>query len=196
MEIRSSQIPPTLNGNTLEGYIAVYNDVADVKDFDGKVAKETIRKGAFKEALNGDDIVMYSSHDTKRLPLGRTKSKTLTLREDEKGLWFSLKLDKKIAEHKTIKALVERGDLFGASMGWWEADEKVVRTNRGGKLTREVSQINRLDHVCVINTPAYAMTDLRIREVLDQTPDLEAMKLRMEKAEKETQTLNSLLGIK
>ncbi|GIW49006.1 MAG: hypothetical protein KatS3mg079_482 [Caloramator sp.] len=47
--------------------------------------KEKVLKGAFKESIEKDDIRALFNHDT-NFVLGRNKSGTLFLEEDEKGL--------------------------------------------------------------------------------------------------------------
>jgi HK97 family phage prohead protease len=84
MERRSLTTPPELragdNGKTIAGYAAIFNDVADI----GGSFREIIAPGAFKDTLSGD-IRALVDHDSGRV-IGRSKSGTLRLSEDDKGL--------------------------------------------------------------------------------------------------------------
>ncbi|MFK5282413.1 HK97 family phage prohead protease, partial [Lacticaseibacillus paracasei] len=63
-------------GVGLRGYAAMFDQVA---------YGEVIRRGAFTKTLaEGDDVRMLINHDG--VPLARTKSGTLTLEVDDKGL--------------------------------------------------------------------------------------------------------------
>jgi uncharacterized protein len=70
-------------GRKLTGYAATYNVEARIADF-----VEVIRPGAFAGSL-GQDILALVDHNPTRL-LARTKSGTLRLSEDDKGLRFEL----------------------------------------------------------------------------------------------------------
>lgn len=72
-------------GRRIEGYAATFNTEADLGGF-----RERIAPGAFRSALAGDVLAMLD-HDPGKV-LGRTRSGTLRLSEDSKGLAFSLDL--------------------------------------------------------------------------------------------------------
>ena len=92
-------------GRRLEGYVATFNSEARIGDF-----TEVIAPGAFGDDLrNGRDIVALVDHDQARL-LARTRSGTLRLVEDGKGLAFSLDVPE-TQPGRDVLALAERGDL-------------------------------------------------------------------------------------
>src|SRR3546814_13626307 len=67
------------NGRKLTGYVAKFDTPTTI----GGGFTETIKRGAFAASLASDrDIIAMADHDPARV-LGRTKSGSLTLREDE-----------------------------------------------------------------------------------------------------------------
>ena len=72
------------NGPVIAGYFAVFNSPTEL--WGGCI--EQIAPGAFSSSLNGD-VRALIDHDT-RLVIGRTIAGTLSLREDETGLYGDL----------------------------------------------------------------------------------------------------------
>src|SRR3546814_1777789 len=119
---------------------------------------ETIKRGAFAASLASDrDIIAMADHDPARV-LGRTKSGSLTLREDETGLAFALDMPDTQTGRDLI-ALAERGDLGGCSFGF------VV--NAGGDAwngtARELHSVELREVSIVQAWPAYADTEIHLR---------------------------------
>ena len=113
------------NSNDLyiEGYFSVFDEVYEV--WDG--ATESIRQGAFTDSINGDIRALYN-HNTDVI-LGRTSAGTLELRQDDKGLWGRIKLNKKDTEAVNVYERIARGDITGCSFGF--DIEKEERTASG-----------------------------------------------------------------
>ena len=116
----------TVEGRTLSGVAAPYGSEAKIADF-----RETIAPGAFTRTLaENRDILCLADHDPARV-LGRTKSGTLQLREDERGLRFELQVPD-TSTGRDLRALAERGDLGGVSMGFiatrdsWDGDLRTL----------------------------------------------------------------------
>lgn len=115
-------------GRRLVGYAAVFGQEARIADF-----TEIIRRGAFSASLaSGADILALADHDPKRV-LARTKSGTLRLSEDERGLRFELDVPD-TTTGRDILALAARGDLGGMSFGMtvpdggdeWNGDKRTL----------------------------------------------------------------------
>lgn len=98
----------------LKGYAATFNNPS--QDLGGFV--EMLRPGCFAKTIASDDIRAFYNHCYDHL-LGRTKSGTLRLWEDEIGLAFEIDLDLSIALHAFIYKAVKRGDLDGVSFGFY-----------------------------------------------------------------------------
>ena len=67
----------------VSGYAAVFDQATEI----GGQFNERIERGAFTDAIGRDDVVFLVNHVG--LPLARTRSGTLTLREDDHGLHMS-----------------------------------------------------------------------------------------------------------
>lgn len=138
-------------GRRLEGYAAVFDKPARINSF-----VETIRAGAFSATLaEGRDVLALVDHDATRL-LGRTSSGSLRLKEDSKGLTFSLDLPDTQAA-RDVLALAERGDLGGMSFGFVATDEKWTGDNR------ELRAVILYEISVVTAWPAYAGTTIAAR---------------------------------
>ena len=98
-------------GRKLIGYAAIFGQETRVAGF-----TEVVRRGAFQGSLAGRDILALVDHDPARL-LARTKSGTLRLEEDPKGLKFELDVPD-TNEGRDLLTLAERGDLGGMSFGF------------------------------------------------------------------------------
>jgi len=141
----------TVSNRRLVGYAARFNTEARIADF-----REVIRPGAFQQSLaSGRDILCLRDHDPAVL-LGRTKSNTLELREDDQGLYFSLAVPDTQAG-RDLLALAERGDLGGMSFGFRAIDD-----DWQGDL-RELRQVE-LHEVSIVQAfPAYEATTVEAR---------------------------------
>lgn len=116
-------------GRRLEGYAATFGTEARILDF-----VETIAPGAFATSLaERADILALVDHDAGRV-LARTRSGTLRLAEDSRGLHFDLDVPPTTAGQDVL-ALAERGDLGGASFAFtvrkdgerWNGDKRELR---------------------------------------------------------------------
>lgn len=138
-------------GRRLEGYAATFATEADLGTF-----RERIEPGAFRTALSGDVLALLD-HDTGKV-LGRTRTGTLTLREDGKGLAFALDLPDTQAG-RDVTELAERGDLGGMSFGFTvpEGGESWY-----GK-TRTLRSIGLREISVVSAWPAYEGTEIALR---------------------------------
>jgi HK97 family phage prohead protease len=113
---------------TLVGHAAVFNSDADI----GGYWVERIEPGAFTKSLS-NDVRALINHDTGRV-IGRTKSGTLRLSEDDRGLAFEVDIPN-TSDGNDLWELVSRGDISGVSFGfsvtnqsWDESVEPAVRT--------------------------------------------------------------------
>lgn len=127
-ERRSVAIELRAKGRRLDGYAATFGTEARI----GGKFTETIRAGAFKASLSGD-ILALADHDPTRM-LARTRSGTLRLSEDTRGLAFDLDLPD-TGTGRDVLALAERGDLGGMSFAFevpaggetWQGDRRELR---------------------------------------------------------------------
>ncbi|MBC7149008.1 MAG: HK97 family phage prohead protease [Rhizobium sp.] len=140
---------------TLVGYAAVFNSPTDI----GGWWTETIAPGTFSSQLSAD-VRALVDHDTGRV-IGRTKSGTLRLSEDAKGLRVEIDVPD-TTNGNDLWVLVERGDISGMSFGfrvtkdtWDETVDPPLRTIQAVELM-EVS-------ACAF--PAYDDTEIGKRSL-------------------------------
>lgn len=141
-------------GRKIEGYAATFGTEADL----GSIV-ETITPGAFRDALTGDVLAMLDHDPTK--VLGRTRSGTLRLTEDHRGLAFSLDVPDTQAG-RDILALGERGDLGGMSFGF--KIPKGGETWNGNR--RSLNKIDLREISVVQAWPAYPDTEIALRAIM------------------------------
>jgi HK97 family phage prohead protease len=145
----------------LRGYAAVFNDASVPLPF-----KETIAPGAFRKTLSETpDVRLLINHEG--LPLARTKNGTLTLTEDERGLF----MDAEIAdtnEGRDLYKLVERGDVDQMSFAF-----RVIRQKwNEDRSVRTLTEVSLADgDVSVVTYPAYPTTTVEAREALQNAMD-------------------------
>lgn len=139
------------------GYAARFNELSDVLwDF-----REQIMPGAFADALKGSDVRGLFNHNSDHV-LGRESAGTLTLREDEKGLWYEL-LPPDAQWARDLMVSIERGDIkessFSFSMegGAQEWDDSVKPS------VRTIRKVGELYDVSPVTFPAYPTATTGVR---------------------------------
>jgi len=171
-EIRSG------DNNTISGYAAVFNSPADLGSF-----TENIRSGAFTRCLGDQpDIRCLINHDTSQI-LGRTRSGTLQVREDDRGLYFECNLPDTQAA-RDLSTLIKRGDISGMSFGFYVAEDgdEWTRSN-DGSITRSLTQCDVFE-VSVCPFPAYPATSVSVRSLWpDGVPELVELRTKEEPIE-------------
>lgn len=140
----------------LRGYAAVYNsESVDFGSF-----REQIAPGAFARTLKQNkDIRALVDHDTGKV-IGRTKSGTLSLREDEHGLVTEI-LPADTTVGRDIMTLVRRGDVDGMSFGFIVKKDKWEKRS-GGLVIRTLLDVDLVE-VSVVAFPAYPATKVKSR---------------------------------
>ena len=148
-------------GRKLEGHAATFNTETRI----GGAFTEVIAPGAFAGTLAArNDVLALVDHDPTRL-LGRTRSGTLRLAEDSRGLAFEIDLPD-TQEGRDVLALAERGDLGGMSFGFTAMDEQ-----RDGD-RRELRAVVLHEISVVLAWPAYPDTLVQARWKSQPAPAL------------------------
>ena len=140
----------------IEGYFAVFNEIYQV----WKDVTESIAPGAFTDSLNGDIRALYN-HNTDQ-SLGRTSAGTLTLKQDEKGLWGQIKVNERDTEAVNVYERIARGDISGCSFGF-DIESEEVRVNDDGSVHYTITKVNPLYEVSPCVFPAYEQTSVESR---------------------------------
>ena len=129
--------------------------------------EERIMPGAFDRALKeGDDVRGLFNHDASQV-LGRTKSGTVRLSVDAKGLRYEIEPPDTQAGRDVVK-LIERGDVSASSFGFIPEDTTYREEKREGESALYVIERNsvRLFDVSPVTFPAYEGTEASTREAL------------------------------
>lgn len=145
---------------TISGYAALFNTQSE--DLGGY--REIIAPGAFTECL-GDDVRCLFNHDA-NVVLGRTKSGTLKLEQDDKGLRFTCILPDTDAARSVAESM-NRGDLDQCSFAFTVAKGGSVWSEENDTPIRTVVRCSGLFDVSVVTYPAYTETSASIRSAAD-----------------------------
>ena len=145
----------------LRGYAAVFNEASVPLPF-----IETIAPGAFRKTLaETPDVRLLINHEG--LPLARTKNGTLTLTEDDRGLYMDA-IIADTSEGRDLYKLVERGDVDQMSFAF-----RVIRQKyNDDRSQRTLTEVSLADgDVSVVTYPAYPTTSVEAREALRKAID-------------------------
>lgn len=141
------------------GYAARFNELSE--EMWGM--REKISPGAFKEAIGKSDVRALWNHDPNYV-LGRTKNKTLTLREDEQGLFYEVTPPDAQWARDLVES-IKRGDVDQSSFAftvdgeeWDESQEPATRT---------ITKIRELYDVSPVTYPAYPTATSGVRSLQD-----------------------------
>lgn len=141
----------------IDGYFSVFN--SEYPLWEG--ASEVIKPGAFDNSISGD-VRALINHDTS-LVLGRTKAGTLTLKQDARGLWGSVRINRDDVDAMNLYARVQRGDVDQCSFGFAIKRETFV-DNGDGTYRWEIEEVDPLYEVSVCTFPAYTETSVSARK--------------------------------
>ena len=146
---------------TIDGYASVFDSWSE--ELGGNQPfRERVVKGAFEQTIQEDDIRALFNHDPNYV-LGRNKSGTLTLEEDDKGLHVKIK-PPNTQWAKDLLVSIKRGDITQMSFGFtvildrWNYED--------GTDVRELLKVKLYD-VSPVTFPAYTQTECGIRSLND-----------------------------
>lgn len=152
------------------GYGAVFNRKYDVYGI-----KEQVSPGAFVKTLEGSpDIRGMFNHDPNFL-LGRTKSGTMTVEEDRRGLRYEINADKQDPQAQSVSRKIARGDVDGSSMAFFVHKEEWETDKNGKPSLRTITEIELIE-TGPVTMPASPSTTAKIQRALDDHGiDLDAL---------------------
>jgi uncharacterized protein len=145
------------------GYAAVFDSLSE--DLGG--FRERIAPGSFSSAIKDGDVRALWNHNADRV-LGRTKSGTLKLSEDEHGL--KIECDPPDAQWaRDLMASIDRGDVDQMSFGFRvrrypdgsRGSDWIVENNEDVRVLRDVE----LFDVSPVTFPAYPDTEVGLRSL-------------------------------
>ena len=157
----------------ISGYFALFNSTYEI----ARGMTESIAPGAFSRTISGD-IRALVNHDT-TLVLGRTKVRTLELREDERGLWGDVTINPNDRDAMNLYERVKRGDVDQCSFGF-EIVKEETDFRDDGSVHWTIQDVN-LFEVSACTFPAYEETNISARSA--ERDALKARRLEAWKSE-------------
>jgi uncharacterized protein len=134
----------------IRGTAVFFNQLSDELGF----FREKFAPGAFDDVLN-DDTVALLNHDINLL-LGRTRSGTLRLMQNETGLHYEVDVPDTSTGKDTVE-LMKRGDISQSSFSFSIEKERWERDADNNEI-RTVEKVRRLYDVSPVVFPAYPQT--------------------------------------
>jgi HK97 family phage prohead protease len=145
------------DGMRFSGYAAVFNSESEPLPF-----IETIAPGAFRRSLKSrNEVKLFKNHNMDEV-LASTRSKTLKLIEDEKGLLAEATLPDTTAG-RDLAVLMKRGDVHSMSFGF-SVPRGGDKYSDDGK-TRTLKEIRLHEVSIVTGFPAYQSTTASVRSL-------------------------------
>ena len=171
---------------TLVGHASVFNTPADILYW-----REKVEPGAFLNSIKSDDIRALFNHDP-NFVLGRNKSGTLKLSEDEKGLAVEI-TPPDTQFGKDMIRLIERGDVSQMSIGFRVVKDEWKKASDDKELDERTIKEAKLRDVSPVTFPAFETTDVSLRSYQEwkketDRKDRDALKFWRYKLELERRT--------
>lgn len=173
LKTHESRSDNDIEERVIEGYFSVFNSETEL--FPG--AYESISPTAFDNTLS-NDVRALINHDT-AFVLGRTKSSTLTLKSDSRGLWGSISINENDSDAMNLYERVKRGDVDQCSFGFNILDE-TTEYRDDGTVKWTINEID-LHEVSIVTFPAYGDTSVQAR--MKQKEQLEERQFEKQKLE-------------
>ncbi len=159
-EVRAIEGEIRAAGGEIQGYAAVFNQVAEI--WPG--FREVIRPGAFARAIEeGADVRALFNHDP-NFVLGRRGSGTLAVNEDEHGLRYVVQPP--AAQWAVdLQETIGRGDVNQSSFAFVARLERWTQDAENGFSLRELLDVDLID-VSPVTYPAYEGTSVGLRSAV------------------------------
>jgi HK97 family phage prohead protease len=154
IEVRSED-----GGMTIVGHASMFDEPYELSGF-----REQVARGAFKKSMKEGDVAALWNHDP-NVVLGRNKSGTLRLTEDDAGLRYEVDLPDTQAA-RDLYTLIQRGDIYQSSFAFEIQREKWDKSEEeNGLPLRTIKQV-RLFDVSPVTYPASPTTDVDIARAM------------------------------
>jgi len=143
----------------IHGYAARFNVLSEPLGF-FQTFREKIRAGAFKKTITESDVRCLYNHDPNYV-LGRTRSRTLELEEDDLGLKYrNTPPDAEWA--RGLVVTIRRGDVDQSSFGFETIRDEWEFNHETKEVTRTLVEVKLFD-VSPVTFPAYLQTSVGVR---------------------------------
>lgn len=164
-EYRSANlVDAEIKGMDFRGYAAVFDTPWSQDLIEAAGYVETVARGAFRKALTtATNVPLLWQHDRRDM-LATTKSGTLKLKEDGKGLLVEAQLpDTGLGQY--VREMIERGDVQGMSYGIQSLPADSVISKQDGVTHRSIANVRRLLDTTLTWEPAYPDTSVELRSM-------------------------------
>lgn len=164
LEVRVQETRMTSSGDMLvSGYVNMTNQLSYELGFIDKFV-EKIAPGAFTRAINkaqndGQDIDFLAEHDD-TIVLASTKNGTLSLREDDTGLFMEARIIN-TSSGRDYYEMIKSGIITNMSFGFYAIDDD-WQSVRSDLFERTVTELE-LFEVSAVRRPAYAASTISNR---------------------------------
>jgi HK97 family phage prohead protease len=171
---------------TIEGYAIVFDEPATHK-YGNRSFTETVKKGAL-DKTNMKDVPLRYNHNDNIMIMARTRNKSLRLTVDQKGLLIQADLLDTQSNRDLYKGIQEKL-IDKMSFAFTVADRGDTWTYGDTETTRDITAIDRLYDVSVVDTPFYEGTSIYARSLellddekrrLDSLREKELLKMKIE----------------
>ncbi|MED3946582.1 HK97 family phage prohead protease [Priestia aryabhattai] len=178
----------TNDGLLVSGYVNKTNQWSQTLGQRKKFV-ERILPGAFRKALqNGNEIRFLAEHDKDKV-LATTRNGSLTLREDDEGLYMEATISP-TSYGRDYHTLIHDGVIQNMSFGMAVLKDSWKKMS-DGLYERSISDL-ALYEVSAVKDPAYAQSTIAARSI----EVIEDVEITEEKAEKRELTLQEQLDVK
>ena len=141
---------------TIAGHASVFDTPYELYGF-----REQVQRGAFKKTLKeSQDIAALWNHDP-NVVLGRNRSGTLRLSEDDTGLHYEVDLPDTQAA-RDLYTLIERGDVYQSSFAFEIVKEKWDQPEDKNIMPLRTIREVKLFDVSPVTYPASPSTDVDV----------------------------------
>jgi HK97 family phage prohead protease len=152
----------------IQGYAAVFDQPSEIMSELLGTYREYIKPGAFARSIStGADVRALLNHNPDFV-LGRTKNSTLSLREDDKGLWYEV-TPPETQWARDLVTTMRRGDIDQSSFAFRIAKEewRQAKTADGKKIDERIVIEAQLFDISPVTYPAYPQTTSAVRSLTD-----------------------------
>ena len=164
--LQATELRAVDNGDkepTIEGYAAVFNSLSEeMYGF-----REMIAPGAFANCIATSDIRCLKNHNPD-VVLGRISAKTLTVTEDEHGLFIRC-IPPDTQEARDLQTSIKRGDINQMSFAFTIADDgDSWACADDGTVIRTINLFEEIFDVSPVTYPAYPETSVQARSIAQE----------------------------
>lgn len=117
------------------------------------------------DGLNLSSVMLLRSHDFDQI-LARVDSGTLSVRVDDKGLYFEATMPDTTLGNDTL-ADIKAGNIKGCSIGFNIGDDDWSRDD-SGQTIHQINEISHLNEISLTPIPAYQQTSANVERSLKQ----------------------------